>query len=589
MATRYACRHGWQGPAVAAALVVPALLSLRSWGPSVVPVVPYPHESPLGTSALMVVALPLLSLWGISVSHRCADAVVRRRLLLIDILLVTWNIDALVKYTAVSDAVVELCWYLYYIPIVYLPLLLVLAALRVSGLEGCPWAIIVRRGAVLVGAALFSAVATNGLHGLAFVFDRLDPAWDVNYAYGPVYAAVHVWTAVMLLAFLALIVIHARKALRRVVLLVALVFVLGIAYSLLYALRVPLAYLTNYCLLYTSISVIVVEASLDLGLLPSYRGVARLFEDLPLDIKILSPEGATAFASRSATPLTERAWRALAGLELPRGRMTSFRLPLHLVCHAFGIPGGMAVLTEDIAELDDLRRALDLRREDLERHNRAIERARGVREELLARRIERDLVADVEPLLSESVDLMHDILSSLPDAGDETSRERRRRRLVLVKLLVAYCKRRGALALAGDGVDPLGAEHLHLLLDEIVADVRSAGMVCAMSVDVSGNLSNACMGQLYDCIHDLLMLVSKDEGATLIVHLGEGRAGHIELRAAVDVGDEEACEALGRQLRGDPAHGLAASAVDVDDTVLHVHMTVSRGTVMSQGEVGEAC
>lgn len=269
--------------------------------------------------------------------------------------------------------------------------------------------------------------------------------------------------------------------------------------------------------------------------------------------------------------------------------MTSFRLPLHLVCHAFGIPGGMAVLTEDIAELDDLRRALDLRREDLERHNRAIERARGVREELLARRIERDLVADVEPLLSESVDLMHDILSSLPDAGDETSRERRRRRLVLVKLLVAYCKRRGALALAGDGVDPLGAEHLHLLLDEIVADVRSAGMVCAMSVDVSGNLSNACMGQLYDCIHDLLMLVSKDEGATLIVHLGEGRAGHIELRAAVDVGDEEACEALGRQLRGDPAHGLAASAVDVDDTVLHVHMTVSRGTVMSQGEVGEAC
>ena len=82
----------------------------------------------------MVVALPLLSLWGISVSHRCADAVVRRRLLLIDILLVTWNIDALVKYTAVSDAVVELCWYLYYIPIVYLPLLLVLAALRVLSL-----------------------------------------------------------------------------------------------------------------------------------------------------------------------------------------------------------------------------------------------------------------------------------------------------------------------------------------------------------------------------------------------------------------------------------------------------------------------
>ena len=65
------------------------------------------------------------------------------------------------------------------------------------------------------------------------------------------------------------------------------------------------------------------------------------------------------------------------------------------------------------------------------------------------------------------------------DLSDEPARIERRRKLLLVKLLVSYCKRKGALVLLGTDDTSFDAQHLRLVINESMADARSSELDCA--------------------------------------------------------------------------------------------------------------
>lgn len=303
-------------PALACILVAGCLfalcLCLELWFPSAKPVWPYPHEDPLGTMGVMVLMVPALTAWGVSIYKRCEDALVRRRYLQIDVLIILWLIDALVKYAAVSDRVVAITWYLYYVPLVFVPLLQLFAALHITTLERRGWVHGVERALVAAGVVLCLLVLTNDVHHLAFAFDPRDPNWDVNYSYGPVYLAVFVWCVALLLSYFIVTVVHARRGLLRAIAFVIVVSAIVVLYCLAYLFRWWAAFNSNFCLSFTVIVVVISETSFDLGLVPFYVGTDRLLRSLPLDIKVLDEENNVGFRSNVASQLDPAVLRHLS-------------------------------------------------------------------------------------------------------------------------------------------------------------------------------------------------------------------------------------------------------------------------------------
>ena len=74
--------------------------------------------------------------------------------------------------------------------------------------------------------------------------------------------------------------------------------------------------------------------------------------------------------------------------------------------------------------------------------------------------------------------------------------------LTEVKLLIAYCKRKGGLVLAGKSDPAFNRERLQLVFNETAADLRTLGIDCAALVDIKRVLPASTVSVLYDCLYD---------------------------------------------------------------------------------------
>ena len=133
--------------------------------------------------------LLLFALWGYSLDHRIIQKQVLHCLRLTAVLMLVWLILRTLKYEVVTDlTVARYIWYLYYLPMLFIPLLGVYIALSLGRSE--EFRLTGRIGALaFFPTTLFLLVITNDLHQQAFAFSSGVPGVPDNYSYshGPVY------------------------------------------------------------------------------------------------------------------------------------------------------------------------------------------------------------------------------------------------------------------------------------------------------------------------------------------------------------------------------------------------------------------
>ncbi|WP_455521790.1 hypothetical protein [Senegalimassilia anaerobia] len=140
------------------------------------------------------------------------------------------------------------------------------------------------------------------------------------------------------------------------------------------------------------------------------------------------------------------------------------------------------------------------------------------------------------------------------------------RGLTEVKLLIAYCKRKGGLVLAGKSDPAFNRERLQLVFNETAADLRTLGIDCAALVDVKRVLPASTVSVLYDCLYDfaaaafaasnpILMLFVSDkaeagegEGSDDGVAAGRQHRRVVEMRAALEAEESAQTEGYTRSL-----------------------------------------
>lgn len=190
------------------------------------------------------------------------------------------------------------------------------------------------------------------------------------------------------------------------------------------------------------------------------------------------------------------------------------------------------LVSEDISAIVRKRRELERRQEELRRRNAALGRMRSAREQLYERQAEQELCDDIETSLAVTVDAIRDILANLPEGNDQASVEERRRGLTLVRLLMGYCKRKGALLLSDD-LDP---DAMRLILSEVGTEASAAGIPCAATVSLKAPVKPAVANVAYDCVYDFVLIAYENCGTALIVYAAPGaEAGGITLRLALEI------------------------------------------------------
>lgn len=373
-----------------------------------------------------------------------------------------------VKYSAVAEVGVlaRHTWYLYYAPMLLIPLLLLDIALLIAPKKSGRGAI-ARYSALGLTVGFLLLILTNDLHQLVFRFRPEFTDWDADYSHGLLFYAVNVWEYALYVAAIAVLIVKCRIGSSKKTAWIFLIpFAIGIAMSvLLMTDTMPKINGTNWIEFPEALilmAVVVLECCMQLGLIPTNTKYGKLFRQFSIAAQITDQQGTAVYASRSAIPLSAEQ------VALPSGS----RIGAHTVLHRIELPGGFGFWQDDLTVLDRLNTELAESKEALAQEAELI-RLRNELKERQTRIEQRTLVYDT---IAKRTQRQSQAILRLAETGcrtqDPAQKELCRNRITL---LGAYIKRYANLTLLSQERSEIEVGELGLSVSEVLRYLNFCG------------------------------------------------------------------------------------------------------------------
>ena len=381
-----------------------------------------------------------LFLWIWQIKRRILQDTVRRHLIAAGLLMIFWMTIRTIKYEFILSgwSACRYIWYMYYIPMIFIPLLMFLSVLHI-GLSYD--STISRRWDLLfiLAGLLALAVLTNDIHQQAFRFIYGLEAWDeVNIVRGPVYYAAMTWMAILFIAML--VVAFARcsvAAQRRKIWIPAIPLAIGLIYAVLLVVRSENLMHEMFlvpemgCLIFASF----MEILICLGFLPSNDYYGVLWNASSIGAGIMERDGTVRYrAARSVdVSLQQVSDAAVENVLLDNGNISLMSIP---------VKGGYGYWTRDITEINRLNREIENLGDVIAEENTMLEAENRMREKLMRIEEQNRLYDHISETVKLQLDTINSILDNLSQEEEEFEMT-----MKYACILNAYIKRHSNLLL----------------------------------------------------------------------------------------------------------------------------------------------
>ena len=438
--------------------------------------------------------LLLFTLWGFSLDRRIIQRQTLHCLRLTAVLMLLWLILRTLKYSVVTGpAAGRYIWYLYYLPMLFLPLLGVYIALSMGKSEDYR----LSRGTgmlSIVPAVLFLLVITNDLHQQVFAFKSGVPGLPVSgtYSYRPLYFICLGWMVVCMAFSLVCLFRKSRVPSgegKRIA-----PFVLGCAmllYSILYLSGIPAVRWwfgdmnVMFCLLYAAIY----ESCIRCRMIPSNTGYVELFEASTLAACIADRSGRIVLRSRAAGK----------DMTCPQEGQRIVR-PDGMRISSAPISGGYAVWQDNVRQLAELRTRLNANKEEMERNKKKLKDAYLVQKNLHELTEKNCIYNELEAKHSRQTAQMRQMLARC----EKSEPAERRRLLKKVLLLGTYIKRSANLYFLSSEYQWLPQQELRLTVDEAVRTLTACGTECGVIYRTTGPMRTSEVVRLFEILETVV-------------------------------------------------------------------------------------
>ena len=482
--------------------------------------------------------LLLFALWGFSLDRRIIQRQTLHCLRLTAALMLLWLILRTLKYSVVTGpAAGRYIWYLYYLPMLFLPLLGVYIALSMGKSEDYR----LSRGTgmlSIIPAALFLLVITNDLHQQVFAFKSGVPGLPVSgtYSYRPLYFICFGWM-VACMAF-SLVCLFRKSRIpsgegKRIT-----PFALGCAmllYSILYLSGIPAVRWwfgdmnVMFCLLYAAIY----ESCIRCRMIPSNTGYVELFEASTLAACIADRSGRIVLRSRAAGK----------DMTCPQEGQRIVR-PDGMRISSAPISGGYAVWQDNVRQLAELRTRLNANKEEMERNKKKLKDAYLVQKSLHELTEKNRIYNELEAKHRRQTAQMRQMLARCESAGPAE----RRSLLKKVLLLGTYIKRSANLYFLSSEYQWLPQQELRLTVDEAVRALTACGTECGVIYRTTEPMRASEVVRLFDLL-EIVAETTVDDLHSLFISVSDS-AMDLSVECAADLSAIASLEVTVRQEDG---------------------------------------
>ena len=434
--------------------------------------------------------LLLFSLWGYSLDRRIIQPQTLHCLRLTAALMLVWLVLRTLKYEIVTDpTVARYIWYLYYLPMLFIPLLGVYIALFL----GKPQEIRlnVRTGCLaIVPAVLFLSVITNDLHQQVFAFSGGVPGGQDNssFSHRPLYFACLVWMVACMVFSLVRLLNKSRipgsgkKNLAP--------FVTGcitVLYGVLYLSGLPAVRWwfgdmnVMFCLLFAAIY----ESCIHCRMIQSNTGYVELFEATTLAACIADSSGNIVLRSHAACE----------DIACPEEGTQVFR-PDGIRISSAPISGGYAVWQDNVRPLTELRAKLSGNKAIIKNNKEKLQEAYFIQKKLYELTEKNRIYDELEERYGKQINRIGQLLKQCEDTGPAEVQNLLKR----ILLLGTYIKRGANLYFLGMEYELLPQQELRLTVDEAVRVMTVCGTECSVVYRTTKPMRSTEVMRLFDLL-----------------------------------------------------------------------------------------
>ena len=434
--------------------------------------------------------LLLFSLWGFSLDRRIIQTQALHCLRLTAALMLLWLILRTLKYEFVTDlTVARYIWYLYYLPMLFIPLLGVYIALSLGKSE--EFRLTGRIGALaIIPAVLFLLVITNDLHQQVFAFSSGVPGVPDNYGYshGIFYFCSMGWMVACMIFSLVLLLKKSRVPCSKKKRLAP--FVIGCAtvlYGILYLLGLPAVRRwlgdmnVTFCLLYAAIY----ESCIRCRMIQSNTGYVELFEATTLAACIADRSGSIVLRSRAAGE----------DMVCPREGIPLIR-PNGIRISSAPISGGYAVWQDNVRPLTELRTKLSENKAKIKNNKEKLQEAYLIQKKLNELTEKNRIYDEMEARYGEQIARIGQLLKQCEGAEPAETQSLLKR----ILLLGTYIKRDANLYFLSLEYELLPQQELRLTVDEAVRVMTVCGTECSVAYHTTKPMLSSEVARLLDLL-----------------------------------------------------------------------------------------
>ena len=434
--------------------------------------------------------LLLFALWGFSLDRRIIQTQALHCLRLTAALMLVWLVLRTLKYEVVTDlTVARYTWYLYYLPMLFIPLLGVYIALSLGKSE--EFRLTGRIGALaIIPATLFLLVITNDLHQQMFAFSSGVPGEPDNYSYshGPVYFCCLGWMVTCLFFSLILLLKKSRVPSSQKKKLTP--FVIGCAtvlYGILYMSGLPaVRWLLGdmnvmFCLLYAAIY----ESCIRCRMIQSNTGYVELFEATTLAACIADRNGNIVIRSRAADE----------DMVCPKNGLQIIR-PDGIRISSAPISGGYAVWQDNVRPLTELRAKLSENKTKIKNNKEKLQEAYLIQKKLNELTEKNRIYDELETKYGKQIARIGQLLKQCEGAEPVEIKNLMKR----ILLLGTYIKRGANLYFLSLEYEILPQQELRLTIDEAVRVMTVCGTECSVVYHTTKPMLSSEVARLFDLL-----------------------------------------------------------------------------------------
>ena len=437
----------------------------------------------------------LLFAWCLSIQRRIIQTQVRRYLFTIVTLMIFWLLFKTIKYSISHTDIKRYLWYLYYIPMLFIPLLALFVSMSLTKTETYllpRWT----KFLYIPPTLLFLLVLTNDYHQKVFSF-HTGIMTDLNYQYELGYYVILVWIILCALSSFIIMLKKSRIIQNKTVLLFPLVpLLLSFSYTISYINNVKwiTVLIKDMTVIHCFLIYSIFESCIQCGLIQSNIGYDELFEATTLPIQITDTHYETTHISNTMKdPIEKDVLRHI--------QTNTILLDNDTLLKKHSVHNGYVYWKEDISEMNTLWNELELTRDELKDTGDILAVENTQREKLLRLTEENRLYDLMSKETSKQIKMINDRLLKIQNTNDI---KEAREILGQVIIIGTYIKRRNNLIFVGSQNGLIPSVELQLCLNESNENLNYYGISSKATVIGEALLTTDVATKTYDLFEQVV-------------------------------------------------------------------------------------